>query len=65
MARVMIRCPMTDRLVPTGLESDGGPSFRRRLPSSDTTQCPECRRSHAWHRGEAIIEGRVRKDRIA
>jgi hypothetical protein len=65
LPRVVIRCPVTERLVPTGLESDDGSGFRRRLPSSDRLECVACRRTHAWHRGEAMLEGRERKDRIA
>ena len=63
MPRVMIRCPTTGELVPTGLDSDGGPDFRRRLPSSGSTLCSACRRVHAWHRPEAILEGSTRRER--
>ena len=63
--RVLFRCPLTERLVPTGLESDGGRAFRLRLPSSAAVRCVACHRMHSWHRGEAILEGRERKPRLA
>ena len=58
MPRVLIQCPLTEELVPTGLATSDGKRFRRSLPSSSVTGCPACRRSHAWSREEALLEGR-------
>lgn len=63
MRRLMIRCPLTERLVPTGRESDGGPGFRRSLPGSDALSCLACDRTHTWYREEVVVEGRERRDR--
>ena len=63
MSRVMVRCPMSERLVPTGYESDGSRAFRRRLPRSTNVICEECHRTHAWYREEAVLEGSERKER--
>ena len=63
MPRVMFRCPVTERLVPTGYESDGDPGFRRLLPHSTTVSCGACGRTHAWHREEVMLEGSERRER--
>ena len=63
LARVMVRCPLSERLVPTGYESDGAGGFRRRLPRSTVVMCHECRRTHAWYREEAVLEGSERRER--
>ena len=61
MPRVLIQCPLTEQMVPTGLTTTGEKRFRRSLPTSAVIGCPACRRSHAWSREEAVIEGRERR----
>ena len=63
MPRIMVRCPLTERLIPTGYETTGPRGFRRGLPRSTTVACDECQRTHAWYREEAILEGRERRER--
>jgi hypothetical protein len=63
LPRVMVRCPMTEHLIPTGYESDGSRGFRSRLPRSTIVLCDSCRRTHAWYREEAILEGTERRER--
>ena len=63
MPRILIQCPLTEQLVPTGLTTIGEKRFRRSLPRSSVTGCPACRRIHAWSREEAVLEGRERRER--
>jgi hypothetical protein len=57
MPRVLIICPVTERRVPTGLEADTGPAFRRRIPMSGSVRCEACHRFHSWSRPETSLEG--------
>ncbi len=57
MPRVLIICPVTERRVPTGLEADSGPAFRRRIPMSGSVRCEACHRFHSWSRPETSLEG--------
>ena len=62
MIRVMVRCPITDREVPTGAVVDDVPEARRQIPRSGTVlACEACGRRHAWWRAEATLEGRPRR----
>ncbi len=60
MSRVMIVCPVTERLVPTRYEAEPGRAFRRRLPESGSVVCDACTRRHAWFRAETLLEGQPR-----
>jgi hypothetical protein len=54
MARIMIRCPLFNKPVPTGLTTD-----MIKLDSLDfvlTLECPACRKHHKWQREDAWIE---------
>lgn len=57
MSRVMIVCPVTDRLVPTGHESELVSGFRRAVPQSGTLACDACGRAHNWSRPETVLDG--------
>jgi hypothetical protein len=54
VARIMIRCPVFDRAVSTGLTTDA-----IQLDSIDiplTLRCPACLRFHKWKQSDAWIE---------
>jgi len=56
MARVMIRCPETGRLVYTHhdfdeVEFDAIPLGTRTLPD-----CPACGRTHSWGKADAVLD---------
>ena len=56
--RVLLRCPLTDRLVATGLAVDDVRDARRLVPASGVvTHCDACGRRHAWHRAEVVLAG--------
>lgn len=45
--RVMIRCPVTGRAIPTGLTAN--PKTWKDRPSGlNRVSCPECNQMHAW-----------------
>ena len=56
MARVMIRCPNTGKLVYTHhdfeeIEFDAIPIGKRTLPA-----CPACGKAHEWDKADTILE---------
>ena len=63
MPRVLLSCPVTERLVPTGYRVEAETGFRRALPHSTRLECPSCGRTHSWYRQEAVLEGRRRRQR--
>ena len=59
LTRVMFRCPITDREIPTGVVVDDVPDARSQVPRSGTiVTCDACGRKHAWWRAEIFLEGR-------
>jgi hypothetical protein len=51
---IMIRCPRTGQVVPTGIETD--PHSLRELPDTLIyTPCPYCGVDHAWWPDEAWL----------
>jgi len=63
MGTIMIRCPTTNQLVSTGVETDGR-SFET-LPSVSATpfRCPACGELHAWSTDQAALMQTGRPDR--
>jgi hypothetical protein len=62
----MIVCPVTERRVPTGLQVEATPAFRRQVPHGGSVRCGACGRTHSWYRQETILEGATtpgRRDR--
>jgi hypothetical protein len=54
MARILIRCPIFDKSVPTGLTTK-----MIKLDTLDITlsmRCPTCDRIHRWKQKDAWIE---------
>jgi len=55
MGRIMIACPTTGQLVPTGLTLSRE-EFERAVLSGSVTRCPACGRIHAWTKRDASLE---------
>ena len=57
MPRVMIKCPKTKKLVPTGFGMDKA-SFNNptNILRSNTFRCPECGENHIWSKSDAVLE---------
>jgi hypothetical protein len=57
MRQVMIRCPITGDLVPTGLEA----TSLQKLDRADylLIDCLECGQDHLWEPSQAILAGPV------
>ncbi len=54
MGMLMIKCPLTRRAIPTGLEADRS-SFNRTPVFFGRTYCPICRSNHEWFAKEAQV----------
>ena len=54
MGMLMIKCPLTGRAIPTGLEADRS-SFDRTPVFFGRTYCPMCRSNHEWFAKEAWV----------
>ena len=56
MGHVMIRCPVTNRPVPTDTDTDRI-SFESGAASDGTVDpCPECGGSHLWSKEDSWLE---------
>jgi hypothetical protein len=57
MPRVMIKCPNTNKFVPTGFALDKAsfenPSY---ILGNNTVRCPACGKDHTWSKADAILE---------
>jgi hypothetical protein len=56
LLRVMIRCPMTGRAIPTNLTADPA-TWHSRPIGLNRVSCPECKQTHAWSKPDAHLEG--------
>ena len=54
MPEVLIRCPVTHKLLATGIALDVD-CFRRAEISDMTIFCPFCDRYHNWRKEEAFL----------
>jgi hypothetical protein len=52
MAAVLISCPATDALVPTGMNVS---SLDELKPTNLLLDCPDCGRDHEWTPREAVL----------
>ena len=52
MAAVLISCPATNALVPTGMNV---PSLEDLEPVNLLIDCPDCGRDHEWTPNEAVL----------
>lgn len=55
MARVMIRCRVSDQLVPTGLQSHPE-EWDARWLGTNRVVCASCKETHAWDKADAVLE---------
>ncbi|MEZ2144011.1 hypothetical protein AAE026_17275 [Bradyrhizobium sp. DN5] len=55
MGMVMVKCPQTGRVIPTGIKSDRE-TFLRSVVFYGNTHCPDCRTNHNWFAREAWVE---------
>jgi hypothetical protein len=53
--RVMIRSPVTDRAIATGLTADPK-TWKDRPLGLNRVSCPECKQIHAWGKSDAHLE---------
>jgi len=54
MGMVMVKCPLTGRAIPTGIETDHE-SFQRCTVFFARTRCPICHTDHSWFAREAWV----------
>jgi hypothetical protein len=57
MPRVMIKCPKTLKLVPTGI-AVGKSSFDNptNIVAKYTVRCPSCGEKHTWSKSDAVLK---------
>ena len=55
MARVLIKCPVLGRSIPTGLEVDAE-SWETRQLGDNRAFCPACKQTHTWTKSDAWLE---------
>jgi predicted RNA-binding Zn-ribbon protein involved in translation (DUF1610 family) len=55
MAKVMIRCTTTGKLVPTGFDM-ARTSFETAVLEDKAFQCPACGQMHMWDKEDARLE---------
>jgi hypothetical protein len=55
LVRVMIRCSVVGRAIPTGLAADPVTWFARPI-GLNRMFCPECKQIHAWSKSDAFLE---------
>jgi hypothetical protein len=57
MPRIMIVCPKTKRLVPTGMfiskDSFDNPA---NVLTNNYFRCPACGQNHTWSKADAVLE---------
>lgn len=61
MPRVMIRCPKTDKPLPTGGAMDKE-SFEDRRYTNYEVECPHCGRNHPVTKEDTWLEGDERSN---
>ena len=55
MGRVMIKCPKTGEMIPTGISMDEESFRNSRTLQGGRVQCPECGAIHTWSASDAIV----------
>jgi len=55
MGMVVVKCPQTGRVIPTGIKADRD-SFQRSTVFFGRTRCPICHTDHAWFSREAWVD---------
>jgi hypothetical protein len=52
---VMIKCPNTGQMVPTGIAMDKE-GFKTAELANNSFQCPACRQTHTWSKKDASLQ---------
>lgn len=55
MARIMIKCPKTGKMVPTGMGTDRE-SFETSTFRDNAVQCAACGETHLWQGQDAVLD---------
>ncbi len=55
MGRVMIKCPKTGEMIPTGISMDEESSRSSRILEGGRVECPECGAIHVWSKSDAVV----------
>lgn len=55
MANVMIKCPNTGQLVPTGLAMDAQSFASAKIGKNTIGNCPACGKKHVWKKEDAQL----------
>ena len=55
MANVMIKCPNTGKLVPTGIGSDAQSFESSEMKEMTLGNCPACGDDHVWNKEDAQL----------
>lgn len=55
MASVMVKCPITGKEVPTGVDMDKF-SFQTARMSGNSFRCRACGQMHTWDKDQAWLE---------
>ena len=53
--RVMIKCPATGQVVPTGMVMTPQ-SFASSVLTNNSIQCAACGKMHVWNKADAFLE---------
>lgn len=54
MGRLLIKCPESEKMIPTGMEMDQR-SFKGSTLQNNSVLCPECGKTHNWDRDDVIF----------
>ena len=53
---ILIRCPATQRLIPTGIVTDQR-TYESGTFLNNSTQCPHCGELHTWSKENTLLGG--------
>lgn len=56
MGRIMIRCPKTQKPIPTGIGAGNADILKNGTFSNNSVTCPECEGTHTWSGPDAFYE---------
>lgn len=56
MAKVMIKCPETGKLVPAGVWVDKATFEKAQMPQNTLGRCPACGKKHSWTKKDAVLQ---------
>lgn len=61
MGHVLMRCPTTNRLVPTGVITDPA-SFASSQFEDNESDCAACGRMHTWSKKDVVLEEDLKRN---